>query len=134
MPRISEGHLDLPHNERCAASCEWLADIIESASVTSSPPIDDSNGEGKPADSYRELRRYAREELKGQERSVIEELCNSNGVLPIADLALKPGVGWNDPEQGFKDVQRRLNPKLKKQKWRLFRRNNAANLATLKRR
>jgi hypothetical protein len=69
--------------------------------------------------------------LKGQERAVIEALCDAGGGLPIADLAVADGVGWYDPFQGFKDAQRRLNPKLRPEGWRLERRNNAGFLVTL---
>jgi len=54
--------------------------------------------------------------------------------MPIADLAVKGGVSWgDDPGQGFKDVQRRLNPKLRGEGFRLSRLNNAATLKELKR-
>jgi hypothetical protein len=84
-----------------------------------------------PDDPYADLRDFARSRLKGQERAVIEALCDAGGELPIADLAVVDGVGWDDPFQGFKDAQRRLNPKLKPEGWRLERRNNAGFLVTL---
>jgi hypothetical protein len=86
--------------------------------------------EGTPPDPHAELRNFASKELKGKERAVIEALCDSKGDLPIADLAVKEGVDWDDPFQGFKDAQRRLNPKLKKLGCQLRRRNNAAILVT----
>jgi hypothetical protein len=80
---------------------------------------------------FGELRQYARKQLKGQERAVIEALCDSHGELPIPDLALKDGVEWDDPFQGFKDVRYRLKPKLKRKGWQLERQNNAARLVKI---
>lgn len=80
---------------------------------------------------YAALLSFARADLKGQERAVIDALCDAGGELPIADLAFKAGVGWDDPFQGFKDSQRRLNPKLRPAGWRLERRHNAGCLVTL---
>lgn len=88
-------------------------------------------GEKAGADPFADLRRFARAELKGQERAVIEALCDAAGELPIADLALKEGVGWTDPFQGFKDVQRRLGKKLKGQRWQMNRQANAARLVSM---
>ena len=86
---------------------------------------------GKPPDAYAALRCFSRTKLKGQERAVLEALCNANGRLPICDLAVKDGVGWDDEIQGFKDVQRRLKPKLKQQGWTLARQDGAASLNSI---
>jgi len=40
MPRIAGGHLELSHGERCAATCEYLADLILRA-ATPAPPIEE---------------------------------------------------------------------------------------------
>ena len=80
------------------------------------------------SDRFAELRQFACNDLKGQERAVIEALCDAGGELPIADLAVKPGVGWEDAYKGFESVQRRLSPKIKKQRWKLTRQNNTATL------
>jgi len=79
-------------------------------------------------DDFAELRKYAKNNLKGQERAVIEALCDSKGELPIDDLAVADGVGWQDWFQGFKDCKRRLNPKLKKRMFSLSCHDNAARL------
>jgi hypothetical protein len=93
------------------------------------PAIEIQKTEGeKPADPFAELRVFARTKLKGQERAVIEALCDAGGELPIADLAILDGVGWDDEFDGFKNAQKRLNPKLKRICWRLSRQNNAATL------
>jgi hypothetical protein len=81
--------------------------------------------------AFADLLEFARTRLKGQERAVIEALCDAGGELPIADLAVLGGIGWDDPFQGFKDAQRRLNLKLKPEGWRLQRRNNSGFLVTL---
>ena len=97
------------------------------------PPAGTQSNEGEKLlpDPFVGLLEFARTRLKGQERAVIEALCDAGGELPIADLAVLGGIGWDDPFQGFKDAQRRLNPKLKPEGWRLERRNNAGFLVTL---
>jgi hypothetical protein len=93
------------------------------------PPKDGSTG------PHADLRDFARKNLKGKEQAVIEALCDANGERPIADLVIKAGlgwVGWDGQTKGFKNVQRRLNPKLKPEGWRLERRKNAATLLRLK--
>ena len=82
-------------------------------------------------DPYAVLRRFALTGLKGQERAVIDALCDAGGELLVANLAVRDGVGWEDPFQGFKDAQRRLNPKLMSKGWRVSRRNNAGVLVAL---
>lgn len=47
MPRRADGHLDLSHTEQCAASCEWLADVIERAAA---PPAAERGEGGKMPD------------------------------------------------------------------------------------
>lgn len=88
-----------------------------------------SEAEPAPADDpFADLKAFARTDLKGQERAVIDALCDASGELPIADLAVMGGVGWHDANKGFESAQRRLNPKLKKQGWKLKRQSNAAHL------
>jgi hypothetical protein len=106
------------------------------ATVCLNSPVKMTDGKGEagkpPADPYADVRQFARTSLKGQERAVVEALCHAGGELPIADLTVREGICWNDAFQGFKDVQRRLNPKLKKLRppWRLHRHHNAAFLST----
>ena len=83
-------------------------------------------------DPFADLRRFARSKLKGQERIVVESLCDAGGELSIADLAVKDGVGWDDPFNGFRNAQQRLNPKLKPLRWTLARQSNAAKLGPMK--
>lgn len=79
-------------------------------------------------DAFADLRRFARDSLIGQGRAVVEALCDAGGSVPIVDLAIRDGIKWGDPFQGFKDCQRRLKPKLKARCWRLTRQGNAARL------
>lgn len=85
-----------------------------------------------PADEFAALRQFACDELKGQERAVLEAVCESRGKLPIADLAVRKGVDWDDVFQGFKDAQRRLNPKLKQRMFTISRQDNCAVLKPVK--
>jgi hypothetical protein len=89
-------------------------------------------GEGLLPDPFADLRQFARAKLKGQERAVIEALCDAGGELPIAELAVLDGVGWDDPFNGFRNAQQRLNPKLKPLRWTLARQNNAAKFNPMK--
>ena len=90
---------------------------------TSAPP---------PPDPYAELRVFARDQLKGQERAVIEALCDAGGEMAIADLATKPGVDWSIPKVGFTNAQRRLKKRLKRLGWVLSRHDNTARLRPAK--
>jgi len=62
---------------------------------------------------------------------VIEALCDAGGELPLADLAVKDDVGWDDASKGFEGAQRRLNPKIKKLRRKLMRQDNAARLVAI---
>jgi hypothetical protein len=99
---------------------------------TCAPRDSTRQGGTPPADPYADLRRFARVELKGQEKAVIEALCDAGGELLIAALAVKDGVGWEDAFKGFANVQQRLNPKLKSHRWTLVRQGNAAKLNSMK--
>lgn len=115
--------------------------VTRAVELLNSPPAEANAAEGgkpgtvakpeSPADPFAELRQFARDELKGQERAVIEALCDAAGELPLTDLAVVNGVGWDDPFQGFKDAQRRLKPKLQRIGWTLDRQNNAGCLVNL---
>ena len=129
-------------NERCAVlrgNAPQIPAVQPAAAEPSEGAADrDLGGAGQseggtPADPYAELRAFARDKLRGQERAVIEALCAAGGELSIADLAVKPGVNFSDSESGFKAVRRRLNPKLKKRRWILSRVDNTAKLGALRR-
>jgi hypothetical protein len=98
--------------------------------ATIAPPTEMGGGEGGKlaADPYADLRQFARDELKGQERAVIEALCDAGGTLRLADLAVKSGVNWTDAKEGFKNARDRLNGKLKNQGWVISRYDNQAKL------
>jgi hypothetical protein len=98
--------------------------------------VKDSTGQGEgsppPAGPYADLRQLASDQLKGQERAVVEALCDAGGKLLLTALAFKKGVGWEDPPCGFSNVQRRLKPKLKRAGWAVERCDNSAHLVKLK--
>jgi hypothetical protein len=104
----------------------------EPGAVADAEKAKQSKGGAPPVDPYANLRAFARDVLKGQERAVIEALCDAQGELRIADLAVKAGIGWDDPFEGFKNAQGRLAPKLRKVDWILRRVNNSAKLSAIK--
>jgi hypothetical protein len=121
--------LPMPDRLREAHRDELVAATVTTPPSTTGAQKDEK--EGLLPDPFADLLEFACAKLKGQERAVIEALCDAGGELPIADLAVLGGIGWDDPFQGFKDAQRRLNPKLKPEGWRLQRRNNSGFLVTL---
>jgi hypothetical protein len=124
MPRIAVGHLDLPHKERCAATCEWLADLIERAAAA---PTKQGEGEKPPADPFAELREFAHAHLKGQGRAVIEALCAAGGELPLADV--KTLCDWQDPiDDTWNSLRQRLNAKIIVHSWKLVTHDRKARL------
>jgi hypothetical protein len=40
-------------------------------------------------------------------------------------------VGWDDPLDGFKNLRKRVNPKIASRGWTLYRHDNAAHLEQL---
>jgi hypothetical protein len=114
----------------CLAASAWKepAGAKQLAGHANRDETPQREGETMPASPFADLRQFARAELKGQERAVIDALCDANGEMRIADLAVKDGVGWDNPFQGFRNAQQRLNRKLKPRRWRLARQNSAAQL------
>ncbi len=109
-------------------------EIAVSQPTTANVSAADASGGGEgetPADQFGELRKFARDKLRKIEQAVVLALCDSEGSLPLADLAMKPNVEWDDAKSGFKNVQDRLNPKLKPLHWRLIRENNVARLSQM---
>src|SRR5262249_22925191 len=113
-----QGNLLLRADDACSA-------LRELAALTGDACANHGEGDTPPTDHRADLRGFARAKLKGQERAVIDSLCDAGGELLIADLAVKEGVSWDEPSQGFRNVQQRLNPKLKPRRWKLIRQNNA---------
>lgn len=122
-----------------------VSNALASKAQATSPPLATSGqgaptpaaaeqGEGgtPPADPFAELRQYACDNLKGIERAVIEALCDVGGKLLITALAVKNGIDWDNAVSGFTNAQRRLKRKLKKQGWKLARRENFACLVRIK--
>ncbi len=101
---------------------------VGSTDVIAADQICSLADEPPPPDGLALLCEFARANLKGKERAAVEALCASQGELSIGDLAFRLDVESTAPEKHFKDVQRRLNPKLKALGWILQRQNNAAQL------
>ncbi len=74
------------------------------------------------------LRQWAGDNLIKAERAVIEALCDAGGEERIDVLGMMPGIQWDDATEGFKSARRRLDPKLQRINWRIFRHDNAAKL------
>jgi hypothetical protein len=62
--------------------------------------------------------------LKGNEAAVITALCERDGTVPIADLAV--GFEWDAPYTAWNSTRVRLNRKLKGHGWRLETDDGAA--------
>jgi hypothetical protein len=131
----------LPQAERWAVRLPCLFRLLTrmlsdgdspTGSVTSPAPNQNPRSEGETAGPYAELLRFARAELKGKERAVIEAVCWAGGTLPLPKLAKAEGVDWIDWQTAFQSLQVRLNPKLRKVGWRIVRQNNAAHLVKLR--
>ncbi|MFO0847312.1 MAG: hypothetical protein U0871_01960 [Gemmataceae bacterium] len=98
-------------------------------SAESKAGVDDKG----PVDRFSALRAFAASRpLIGIERAVVDALCDAGGELKIADLGVKDGADFNNPFEQFRGAQRRLNPKLKPQGWKLKRCNNAAVFVPVK--
>lgn len=107
------------------------------ANGTNPPPAEANAAEGgkpgtvakpeSPADPFAELRQFARTELKGQERAVIEALCDAAGELPLTDV--KALCNWQDPiESAWNSLRMRTNKKLELQGWKVITRGRSARL------
>lgn len=82
------------------------------------------------ADPYAALRAFARNRLKGQERAVIEALCDAGGELSLSDI--KTLCDWQDPiESAWNSLRMRLNKKLESHGWKVRTHGRAAILKKL---
>ena len=69
--------------------------------------------------------------LAGNERDIVQTLCERSGRVPLCDLATL--CEWSTPFDGTWNAARmRLNKKLKKHGWRLFTHNREAVAEALK--
>jgi hypothetical protein len=85
-----------------------------------------------PAGSLPALRQLAAKKLKGDERLIVERVCDGNGVCPLKELAMC--IPWNSPYDGaFNSARQRINAKLKKDGWQIYRRDGAASSKYLER-
>lgn len=74
------------------------------------------------------LRSYAKDELKGKQRAVIEILCDRGGEMSLADLAVQKSIEWGNAKACFESTQQKLKVRLKKLGWQLSRRDGSARL------
>lgn len=54
--------------------------------------------------------------LKGNETVVVGAICDGQGRVPIADLALR--FHWGNPQDNWNGARKRLNKKFKGSNWR----------------
>lgn len=82
------------------------------------------------AGPYAALRAFARNRLKGQERAVIEALCDAGGELSLSDM--KTLCDWQDPiESAWNSLRIRVNKKLQSHGWKVRTQGRAAILKKL---
>jgi hypothetical protein len=75
-----------------------------------------------PPDEFATLRACVKElRLKGVDADVVFAICDGNGSVPIANLAVK--FEWSNQADNWNSVRKRLDAKLKKHGW-LFRTHN----------
>jgi hypothetical protein len=92
-------------------------------------PVETGEGEKPkpPDDPYADLRDFACSELKGQERAVIEALCDAGGELTMADV--KTLCEWEDPiDDAWNSLRKRLNNKIRPHGWNLETHDRRARL------
>jgi hypothetical protein len=86
----------------------------------------------KTSDAFRELRQIAANELKGIERRIVELVCDGNGSCPLRDLAMDSGIAWEVPyDNAFNSAKQRINDKLKKRRWQIYRHDSNAKARNL---
>jgi hypothetical protein len=92
----------------------WVRETEQADTNGSGPPADD-----KPDGLFAGLRVAADKlRLKGNEQTIVAELCKRNGRVPLADLSAQ--CEWAAPyEDTWNAAHGRLNKKLKKHGWRL---------------
>jgi hypothetical protein len=117
---------------------QWLveADAKLKSDAATASPVAKGVSKIEPVtplvDAYTELRQFADDELPTLQRAVVMALCDAKGRLPLEDLALCKGVDWDDAVAGWKNVKRKLDPKLNKRKFKLYRKRNCAFLRPIK--
>jgi hypothetical protein len=83
-------------------------------------------------DEFRPPWQFADKHMKGIEQRIVQLVCERNGACPLADLAIDPAIEWDMPCDGvFNTTSRRINLKLKKLGWKLYRGQNAAKFAKI---
>jgi len=84
-------------------------------------------GDATTQNIYRELAKWAADNLKGKQRRMIELLAENNDKLPLADLNL--ACDWSN--DGFNRCRQHVNKVLRKAGWLVERHDNEARLRQL---
>ena len=83
-------------------------------------------------DSFHELRQFAADNFKGIERRIVELICEHAGACPLPDLATDPAIKWVTPwDDAFNSAKKRINAKLKKPQWKIYRHDRKAKVKFL---
>ena len=83
-------------------------------------------------DSFHELRQFAADNFKGIERRIVELICEHAGACPLPDLATDPAIKWVTPwDDAFNSAKKRINAKLKKTQWKIYRHDRKAKVKFL---
>jgi hypothetical protein len=101
---------------------EDLAKLVANAS-------DDAYGSAQA--TYRELLQFAKDNMKGGERRIVELVCQNSGECLLANLAADSQIQWSTPyDDAFNSARTRINDKLNAGSipWRLVRKHNKATL------
>jgi hypothetical protein len=84
--------------------------------------------------AFYDLRDFARSDLKGKQRRIVELLCDNDGEVPLAILASDPAIRWKKPwDNSYGKAQGQIRLKLRAANIRFYlsRVDNSATLRTL---
>jgi hypothetical protein len=108
------------------------ADAGPADPVTKQPPATGgavlANGS---TNQFQALLDFAKNNLKGIERRLVELVCEHGGECPIADVAADPAIGWSEPyDNPLNKTFGRINRKVRNAglAWEFYRYNNAAKV------
>jgi hypothetical protein len=74
----------------------------------------------------------AQRSVKGIERKIVELICDHAGSRALKEIASDPTIGWDIPcDDVFNSAKKRINAKLKKTSWCLYRHDGIAKLKDL---
>jgi len=112
-----------------ASRVEASSDAATPTSIVVSATPPDGAGEGRRApgavsrwESLRGL--IGSLKLKGNERAVVEAICDGDGSASVEDLGVE--LEWMNPDDNCNSTLKRLKPKLKRHGWQLYRHDGSA--------